>query len=199
MKYLAIIMLIVSMVSAQKQRTDRMINTKLMRTDTVYVTGTGTAYTPIFWQAKANEKTIEIIMDDTSSAGYASDSASVSVTVKQVFDMGLTKSVNLYNSDAYTSGLLYDSVTIADLDTVTTWLRETAPIVRYGRDTTGYYATDALDTLTTREASAYVQLVPDYSPGLVLLITGLTDNKVGSANRVIIRWYQQQGLPVFDD
>ncbi len=202
MRFLFIVLFMVvlaQVVLAQAYKTPRVVNTKLMRSDTLYVTGPASVYTPIYWWQAHNEMSLEISMDDTSSAGFASDSVSVSVTLMQVFDRGLTKTVRLYTSSAYTGGLLYDTLALADLDTLGTWLRVVAPIMRYARDTVGYYGTNALDTLTTSDASAYKLVQPNYSPGVLLKITGLGANKVGSANKIIVRWYQRLGIPVFNN
>lgn len=200
MKKLIIVLVLCAMAYSQAYKTDRVYNSKLMHADTLWVLGTDTAYTQLFQQSKANEKAVEISVDDTSAAGFAVDTVSLSVTLLQGYDRASLKLVKLYQSTAYTDGIVYADFGIDDCDTLNLWQRSMLPVLRYNRDTTGWYATNALDSLVTnQDASAYVQLVPDYSPWVCLMFIGLAGNNTNKPTEVIVRWYQQQGLPVYDD
>lgn len=179
--------------------TPRLQNTKLMYVDTLWVLGTDTIYTAIYQQTKANEKSVEISVDDTSAAGYGIDTISMSVTLLQGFDRGDAHTVRLYESDAYTDGLLYSDFGIDDCDTLNLWQRSLIPVLRYNKDTVSWAATNVLDSLNASDASAYTQLVPDYSPWIAIRFIGLAGNNTNKPTKVIVRWYQQQGLPVYDD
>lgn len=190
-------------------QTQPILNTRIAMQDTVYVDSTSTVYSEIFWQTEGEYKTLLIEAYDDSTAGITDDSACIKIELLQAFNIG-TKHIVLKSSHAYPdctsyaysdSFLLYDSLSIQDMDTTSMFIRnalyKTNPV---GDTIMKYYGVeiDSMEVVTPL-AYSYRHITPDYSPGLVLKITGLTPNLArGTGSRWIFRWYQQKGQPVYN-
>jgi hypothetical protein len=206
MRNLLLILLVLSSMSFARRRTPKIDNSRIAREDVVYIDGTETVYSPIFWQATGGVKSLLLQASDDSTAGFASDSACASVELMQVFDNG-TGNVIVLPSRAHPDStgwpygadfMLYDSLDIADMDTASYWSRVALPSQNANDDTVGTYYNDSLNAVGTAPgAFSYIPIVPDYSPGLVLKFTGKANNSTdGDGSRWIVRWYQENGAPV---
>jgi hypothetical protein len=179
-------------------------NSKIAFIDTIRVDSTNVYYSDIFWQDNGAEKMLLIEADDDSSAGFADDSAAVKIELLQVarFLPNSDRYVVMLPSHAHPDStypslnfVLYDSLDIADMDTAAVWSRTAVPTKNLLGDTTGYTYNDVIGSAATGYgAFAYAGYTPDYSPGLVLKVTGLTSNKItGVGSRWIFRWIQVDG------
>lgn len=185
-------------------------NAERVYSDTLYIDSTETEYSEIFWQAAGGEKILMIDAQDTSSAGFASDSASVSIELMQVFhDPANASKVFMTRSRAQPdsatwaysdSFFISASLAIATFDTTAYWTRTATPLRNPQGDTTGYTYGSALSaaaTGTSRKAITYRPLVPDASPGICFKVKGLAgNNKGGAGSRWILSIYQVSGQPV---
>jgi len=177
--------------------------------DTLYVASTADTFSQVFWQDAGMEKTLLIEMNDTSVAGFDSDSCAFKLELYQAWQTQPESTIILLPSRAnpdstgwpYSSDfVLFDSLDIADMDTVSTYRRVAIPSTDLSGDTTGYYYKTGIDTLISVSAQiaafAYVPIAPDASAGVAVKITGKASNKKGAGSRIILKWFQVKGQPV---
>lgn len=171
-------------------------NIKNFVIDTLYIRDTEAKFSKIFWQPDGGVKSLLLSLDDTLAAGFANDSCKISVELMQIFYM-TDKNVIVLPSKAHPDSLTYpggkswflwSALEAKTIDTAALYLR--------GVTGTGY--TDKIGAATTpRAAYVYMQIAPDFSPGICLRITGLNGNaKRATGSRIIIRWIQEIGSPV---
>lgn len=202
-----VVLLVLIIIAVVHGRTNTQEN-QLMYADTIFVDSVNVSYTKVFWQDKGTYKSVLIEAFDDSSAGFASDSISASIELKQVFNLG-PKYFVVMNSRAHpdsttypnsTNFMLSDSMYLAKMDTTAKWIRTAIYKTNLLGDTveTNYsddIATQA--TTTNRGAYWYQDLAPSYSPGILLKLTGKLQNKCkGPGSRWIIRLFMQEGEPV---
>lgn len=194
---------------ARGKRTPMIENARLVHIDTIFVDGTDTAWTQIFWQPAGTYKTIMVEVNDTNTADLSSDSAAAQLTLWQVFDKGKDHSqVVVLPSRAHPDSasfanstsdfVLSDSLDIADMLQTGLYDRTSEVNISLG-DTLAPVYNDTLSTIATTQTGAftYYDLRPDYSPGLLVRLVGrLTNAATATGSRWIIRWYQQTGQPV---
>jgi hypothetical protein len=206
MKKLLLILLL--SVIAYGKSTVPPVNSSIVRSDTIIVSRDSVRYTPILYKMnRGMHKAVKITMNDTTNAGFASDTGAIRVEVYQAFNNFKDPSkVDIFPSRAHpdsshpggTDFRLYDSLDIADMDTSAEWVLSVGGArVSASGDTLQLWYSESLDSVITAPlgAKSYMFLVPDYSPGLLLKVTGL----IGKEIPVIIDWYIRDGTPVFDD
>ena len=207
MKKLLLVLLLASVVMGV---TRKPYNSHILLTDTVLVDSTEVEYTQIFWQDNGAEKSLLIEAYDDSTVGIASDSASVKIEVYQAFNRGIKNQGEVVilpshahpDSTTYPFGssfILYDSLEVKEMDSTAVWAKTSVPLLDVRGDTVGLDFQDGLDSLQTSGFGAFEYTTvgpPDFSPGLVLKITGLSSNlKRGSGSRWIFHWFQVKGTP----
>jgi hypothetical protein len=176
--------------------------------DTVVVSSTNTAYSDVFWQDNGSEKMLVVEAMDTTAAGFAADSACVSIRLQQVAPIGTSrKDVVVLSSHAHPDSTsypgssvfyLWDSLNIRTMmDTTAAWVRHAVPLTNRQGDTVDYtFSERVLDSTVTATrgygAFVYTSVPPDYSPGLRLRLTGKACNKKTTAKGSIwiLRWFQ---------
>lgn len=209
-KITVIVLMLMVCVTFAQRRSDRdqiPSNITMVMRDTLRVDGTEALWSKLFWQAKGAEKTLQVIFDDTTSAGVASDSAAVKIEMFQVWNTPndnrkVTILASRANPDStswpYSSNfVMVDSLDILSMDSAAVWDRLQIPIRSANGDTTGYTWGDDLDSVYTGGyvGSAYYPVVPDASPGIIFKVTGKASNKVGSYSRLILKLFQITGAP----
>lgn len=204
---MAALFAVVAVHAVQPWHTADPQNARSYYVDTVFVTGTDTAYSEIFWQGTNYQQSFVIEADDTSAAGVGGDSAAVAIEVLQAFEDG-SRDVLLLHSRAhpdslsfpYGSRFLLGNLDATTMDTAAVYKRVRVPRIGVRGDTTGYIYSTEIDTLGSDvKALDYYTFPVHYSPGLVFRLIGAAGNKAGSASRWIIRAYEQPGSPVFND
>ena len=178
-------------------------NSKLYQRDTLIVSRDSVRYTKIFFQNDGMEKTIKITVDDTTIAGFASDTFAATYELYQTFGDWEEKDwVDIFPSRAHpdssypggTDYALFDSLHIANMDTATQYQ---LAVKKYktgaGGDTLSSIYGKTLDSLMAAPigAKVYLSIAPDYSPGLLIKCSG----KMGKEAIVIIEWYIREGTP----
>jgi hypothetical protein len=185
-------------------------NSERYYSDTLYIDSTETEYSDIFWQVGGGEKVLLVDAADTNAAGFASDSATVSIELMQVFgDPANMSKVFMLRSRAQPDSTLWAysdsffisaSLAIATFDTLAYWSRTATTLSDLGAAAvSGYTYGAALSAAVTtgRHACIYRPLVPDASPGICFKIKGAAGNaKRGAGSRWILSIYQVSGQPV---
>lgn len=207
--YRVFVLLAVSVALAWSQRSTPTPYNTLVWTDTLRIDSTETEYTQIFWQDNGGEKCLLVEGLDTATAGFASDSACVGITLYQVFNIAGGVVVKL-NSKAHPDSTTYpgssvwplwDSLNVATMCDTSAARVMRRNAVKYSRlgtgDTAQVYGDDLSSNLTGYGGFAYIGLAPDASPGISLKVVGKATNaKRGSGSRWVFRLYQINGQPV---
>ncbi len=183
-------------------------NSSVLRSDTLYLSRGDVGYTPVLFNLNNGmEKSYKITIDDTTNTGFNNDSGAVRVELYQAFNNIKDPSkVDIFPSrshpdSAFPGGsdfIMFDSLHIADMDTSAEWrLSVGGARVSAAGDTLQLWYNESLDSAITAPlgAKAYMFLVPDYSPGALLKVSGL----MGKEIIVVIDWYIRDGTPVFND
>jgi hypothetical protein len=190
--------------AAMARRSVEPLNT-LIWVDTLTIDSTETEWTDVYWQDNGAEKTLVVEAWNDSGTGFASDSACVGITLYQVFHLPGANSVVRLGSRAHPDSStypfgsaafsLFDSLDIADMDTTALISRTAVPQVSSRDDTVGYYYTNTFGSAATATGAwAYISFAPDFSPGLVLQVTGKASNGIrGAGSKWVFRWYQSGG------
>jgi len=172
--------------------------------DTIYLDSTETEYTTMYLQDNGGAKSLVLEVFDDSTAGFASDSAAASIELLQGFGLGDDKHVALMPSRAHPDSTTWpyggdfvidDSLDVADMCTTCVWQRVATPKTLFGDTVDWDYTQDVSSTVSTFGAMYYLPITPDFSPFMVLKLTGKASNlKRGSGSRWIVRWVQEGGL-----
>lgn len=158
--------------------------------DSLRIVGTGSDTTCVIWVDKLAEKVLLIEGNDSTSAGFASDSASVDVRVMQVWPI-TAKGTNNYfvvlNSHANpdsTSGngssswKIFTALSVPTMDTANVFVRNRVSVDQ--RSIPGDSIL-AKSTLSNFGAFAYARISPDASPAIAFILTGTAGNKKAAA------------------
>jgi hypothetical protein len=191
-------------------RNNNPLNSFIVWEDSVRVDSTETKRMTAAWIDNGAQLALVVEARDDSSAGFADDSASVAMSVYQVWPV--TKGDSRYfvrlpsraHPDSTTvlfdggaDFRLWDSLHIADMDTAAVYLRNTVS----GGGVLNRQADwgDSLKTLQTTGwgAFAYRTWSPDYSSALEFELTGNAANKIGGVGSMWkLRLYQLRGEKV---
>jgi hypothetical protein len=183
--------------------------------DTIMLDSSETKYSQCFWVCAGGNYSLMLEVNDTSAAGFASDSAVASIEVLQAFNVDQAKYA-LFPSHAHPDSdtvafagganfYLSDSLDIRSMqgDTLRVFSRATRTLKDAQGNTVDNSFTDDVGAAYSSALKArigalrYYSFAVDYSPGVVLKIKGLTGNKKGGpGSRWIVRWYQQVGQPM---
>jgi hypothetical protein len=185
-----------------------MLNSDWVFVDSMRIDGTETKTTKAFGIDKGAQLSLLIEARDDSSSGFADDSASVQVKLYQVWpvSVGSREYFVRLNSKAHPDStypgadwILFDSLDILDMDTASYYHRDVTI------DSTGNRGKVRVwgDSLVTADsvgvvgAVEYIDFAPDFSPALMLQLTGnLRNAKRGVGSMWIVRVTQLGGTPV---
>lgn len=206
---IAILTLIFTLSARDYKGAAAMNNTRLVYNDTIRVDSLSAVWTQAFAIDQGVNLILELEADDDSTAGFADDSACVSVELYQAIpetrdNIGYWKLYKSKNDpdSTYpgTDFFLFDSLDITDMDTAAVFFRDTTSFTqRSGGGKIMVYGDSVVtaDTLSKFTALEYLAFTPDLTPALALKFTGLSPNKTeGVGSLWIIRVYQMYGDPV---
>ena len=207
-KVFYIVFLAVLLVSGRViKKAGQMQNSNVVLDETMYVDATASVWTPAFAIDRGAYLSLLIEAFDDSTAGFASDSACVSIELYQVFPdtRNGVGYFNVFKSKAHpdstypgTDWFLFDSLHIADMDTLAAYTRD-ADSVTIRQEKTVIYGDSLVmaDTNVVYGAQVYIDFAPDFAPALALKVTGKADNLTeGTGSRWRFKIIQMAGEPV---
>ena len=192
----AILLLLLLVVGVFAQYQEGPSNSKTI-VDTLWISGTDTVYSRVFWQDMDAEKTVMFCVDDTSAAGFGGDSIDLDCELMQVVasDNYESRRLWMFTSDAQAE--IFTDLTVANLDTTSKYSRGVDYRTNASGDTVDYTPNNEIGSLyATAEACSYYYLLPDATPGIAFMIYGGAGNKTGSDVMVIVRYTAITGAPV---
>lgn len=203
-KSLALLVFVVGVGWSQPDKATQ--NIQVVFDETLSLLGTGSDTSMVFWQTEGGLKSILISANDTSAAGFASDSCVATIKMYQVFknmsrysgtttlNAGVASEVIMLNSRAHPDSVTSQHAGSASFNIVTTYdvkSMDTASILNLTR---GAYITGKSSRNVW--ANAYFDLAPSYSNGVAFIATGGSANKKGKPTLWRIRIFQEVGAPV---